>query len=68
MNQKNPNQSEAPQESPSAKRQSILEKYSSGPLDAILKNPKLTPTILLVLAVAPIIILAIVLAVILPLQ
>jgi hypothetical protein len=52
------------QPSPEAKRQRIWEKYDSEPMSFIMRNPKATPIVLLVLAVAPVVIVVSVLAVI----
>jgi uncharacterized protein (DUF1499 family) len=56
--------SEAGQSPPKAKRQQIWEKYDSEPMSFIMRNPKATPIVLLVLAVAPVVIVVSVLAVI----
>lgn len=54
---------EEPEKPPQqAKRQNVLEKYGGSPLGFILNNPKVTPAILLVLAATPIVITALVLA------
>lgn len=56
---------EEPEKSPQqAKRQNVLEKYGGAPLSFIMNNPKVTPGILLVLAATPIVITALVLAVV----
>ncbi|UBF23608.1 hypothetical protein K9N68_17665 [Kovacikia minuta CCNUW1] len=64
MNQNNINASKVEQSAPTEKRQRIWEKYDSEPMSFIMRNPKVTPAILLVLAVAPVVIVVCVLAVI----
>lgn len=48
------------QQQPSGKRQMFLEKYGAAPLAFILRNPKMTPVMLFVLALAPFVIVAVV--------
>jgi hypothetical protein len=62
MNRKDISESEKQQQTPSAKRQSFLEEFGKAPLAFIMKNPKVTPKILLVLGAAPLVITAVVLA------
>ncbi|MBO3461665.1 hypothetical protein G7B40_015430 [Aetokthonos hydrillicola Thurmond2011] len=63
MSNKNIEESEK-QQPASAKRQIIGEEYGGEPLASVLRNPKLTPTILFIFAVAPFAIATVVLAVI----
>lgn len=44
------------QQALSTKRQNFLDKYGGAPLASIMRNPKITPTILLVLAIVPFVI------------
>lgn len=48
--------------------QNYFEKYAAKPVNLILKNPQLTPKILLFLAIVPVVLLTLVLLIILPLQ
>ncbi|MBW4523306.1 MAG: hypothetical protein KME16_27015 [Scytolyngbya sp. HA4215-MV1] len=61
---------ESEKQSPSTSERfpNYFEKYAARPINLILKNPQLTPKILLFLAVVPVVVLAIVLIIILPLQ
>ena len=61
MNRKEIESSEQ-QQAPRNKRQIFLEKYGGLPLALIMRNPKMTPVILLVLAIVPLMITAFVLA------
>lgn len=56
MNQKEIKESEKSQQAPSPKRQNFLDKYGGAPLASIMRNPKITPTILLILAIVPFVI------------
>jgi hypothetical protein len=62
MNRKEIESSEKQQQAPSSKRQNFLDKYGGAPLAFIMRNPKMTPIILLVLAVVPFVITTFVLA------
>ena len=62
MNRKHIVASEKQQQSPIAKRQNFWEKYGAAPLAFVMRNPKLTPVFLLVLATVPLVITAFVLA------
>lgn len=57
MNRKEIESSEQ-QQPHSNKRRVFLEKYGGVPLSLIMRNPKLTPGILLVLAIVPLVITA----------
>lgn len=59
MNRKEIESSEQ-QQAPTNKRRIFLEKYGGVPLALIMRNPKLTPVILLVLAIVPLMITALV--------
>jgi hypothetical protein len=59
MNRKEIESSEQ-QQAPANKRRIFLEKYGGLPLALIMRNPKLTPVILLVLAIVPLMITALV--------
>ena len=61
MNRKEIESSEQ-QQAPATKRRIFLEKYGGLPLALIMRNPKMTPIILLVLAVVPFVITTFVLA------
>jgi hypothetical protein len=61
MNRKEIESSEQ-QQAPATKRRIFLEKYGGLPLALIMRNPKMTPVILLVLAIVPLMITAFVLA------
>lgn len=61
MNRKEIESSEQ-QQAPATKRRIFLEKYGGLPLAFIMRNPKMTPVILLVLAIVPLMITAFVLA------
>lgn len=63
MNRKDIVESEKQQQAPSAKRQNFFDKYGGAPLAFIMRNPKMTPVVLLVLAAAPIVITAFILAI-----
>ncbi|WP_421655568.1 hypothetical protein [Leptothermofonsia sp. ETS-13] len=52
-------------ESHHAGHSSALKKFAASPIGFIMENPKLTPAILLTLAVAPILLLVLVLAIVL---
>lgn len=62
MNRKDIVESEKQQQAPQDLRPNFWEKYGGAPLALIMRNPKVTPVILLVLATTPIVITAIVLA------
>lgn len=62
MNRKKIAESEKQQQAPEAKHQNFLEEFGNAPLAFIMRNPKVTPIILLVLAVAPLVVTAVVLA------
>lgn len=57
--------SEKQQPASATKRQMFLEKYGAAPLAFILRNPKMTPVVLFILALAPLVIAAVVLGLIL---
>lgn len=64
MNRKEIKESEKLQQAPSTKRQNFFDKYGGAPLASIMRNPKITPVILLILAVVPFVITTFVLALI----
>lgn len=61
MNRKDTVASEKQQQAPVTKGQNFWEKYGSAPMAFVMRNPKLTPVFLLVLATVPLVITAFVL-------
>jgi hypothetical protein len=64
MHQENREESGPERQNSVTKPQKIWEKYDSEPMSFLMRNPRLTPTILLILAIAPVLIVVCVLAVI----
>lgn len=65
MNRKEAKEPEKRQQTPETQAQKVWEKYSSPPMDFIMKNPKMTPVILLILAAVPIATVAFILGILL---
>ncbi len=61
LTKKEISESEKQQQAPETKQDFFGEKHGIMPLDLIMRNPKVTPVALLILAIAPLVITAVVL-------